>query len=288
MKRINASTDSSAVRNRAFTLLLLLASAFSSNAQAEAQIFKFGIVPQAAATKLAETWTPLLAYLSEASGLDLRFVTAKNIPIFETRLAEGEYDVAYMNPYHYTVFHEKPGYHAFASPKNTKLRGIIVVHKDSLFTDVPALANNLMGFPAPASFAATVIPLAFLNNNHVKVTPKFLGSHDSVYLNVAQKRVAAGGGVVQTLGAMPEDVKNQLRILWMSESYTPHALAAHPRLSADVISRLSAAMISLDNDPKGRELLSAVGLPGFMAARDSQWDDVRALNIKLLEPLLQE
>lgn len=45
---------------------------------------------------------------------------------------------------------------------------------------------------------------------------------------------------------------------------------------------------ALDSDPRGRGLLAAVGMPGFESARDSQWNDIRSLNIDLLEHLLRE
>lgn len=280
-------------RTLACRLAVILAMAaaligISTVSQAAPVRLRVGIVPQSASTKSAEAWTPLLAHLSETTGLDLRFATAKNIPTFEARLAEGEYDVAYMNPYHYTVFHEKPGYEAIAHAKNTKLRGLIVVHKESPIQDVAGLAGLTVGFPAPTAFAATIIPLAYLQNQQIAVMPRYLGSHDSVYLNVAQQRIPAGGGIVQSLGKLPEDVKGQLKVLWMSESYTPHAIAVHPRVNADVVQKLTAALIALDADPRNRDLLAEIGLPGFVAATDSQWDGIKALHINLLEPLLKE
>ena len=72
-------------------------------------ILRFGVVPQQSATKLAKQWVPLLNYLSEKTGHTIHFATAKDIPTFEQRCANGEYDLAYMNPYHYVVFHESPG-----------------------------------------------------------------------------------------------------------------------------------------------------------------------------------
>jgi phosphonate transport system substrate-binding protein len=69
-----------------------------------ARSLSFGVVPQQSATELAKAWIPLFNVLSESAGLGLRFATAPSIPIFEQRLAAGEYDLAYMNPYHYTVF----------------------------------------------------------------------------------------------------------------------------------------------------------------------------------------
>lgn len=81
---------------------------------AEPQVLTFGVVPQQAANKLAKKWGPLFKHLGEKSGYTIRFKTAPNIPEFERRLSRGEYDLAYMNPYHYTVFGDQPGYRAFA------------------------------------------------------------------------------------------------------------------------------------------------------------------------------
>ena len=59
----------------------------------------FGIVPQQSATKLAYLRTPICKYLSDHTGQRVVFKTAKDIPSFEQRLAAGEYDIAYMNPF---------------------------------------------------------------------------------------------------------------------------------------------------------------------------------------------
>lgn len=82
-----------------------------------APAYTFGIVPQQSATELTRAWTPVLNALQAKTGLTLRFATAPDIPTFEQRLVAGEYDFAYMNPYHYTVFHHRPGYAVFARKK---------------------------------------------------------------------------------------------------------------------------------------------------------------------------
>lgn len=51
------------------------------------QTLSFAVVPQPSATQLAQAWTPVLAWLSEPSGLQLRSVTAPDVPSFERRAA---------------------------------------------------------------------------------------------------------------------------------------------------------------------------------------------------------
>lgn len=113
----------------------------------------FGVVPQQSATQLAKLWPPILAALSENANYQLQFATAPDIPTFERRLKAGEYDIAYMNPYHYVVFHDSPGYLALAREKDKKLKGLLVVRKDSPIKSLAQLEGKTLAFPAPAAFA---------------------------------------------------------------------------------------------------------------------------------------
>jgi phosphonate transport system substrate-binding protein len=248
------------------------------------ETIRFGVVPQQSAQELAKSWLPILAYLKEKTGLELAFETAKDIPAFEQRLSRGEYDVAYMNPYHYVVFHASQGYEAFARDKGAMLQGLIVVRADSDVTELAQLAGRAVAFPAPASFAATILPLANFKRQGIDVTPNFASSHDSVYLTVAKGLFPAGGGIERTFDNLRPEIKDQLRILWKTPAYTPHPLAAHPRFPRADLARLQAALLEMDADPKGRELLKHLNLKGFQAAADADYADVRGLGIEALEP----
>ena len=83
-----------------FVMLCLAGTSLQALAQEAQKSLSFGVVPQQSATRLAEEWGPLLAEISRRSGVALVFKTAPSIPVFEERLAKGEYDLAYMNPYH--------------------------------------------------------------------------------------------------------------------------------------------------------------------------------------------
>lgn len=121
------------------------------------KIYSFAVVPQQSASQLAETWSPVLGWLSQHAGVQLRFVTTPDIPSFEKALSAAEYDFAYMNPYHFTVFNNKPGYHALARAKDERLKGIVVVAKNSPITRIEQLSGTSISLPSPASFAASLL-----------------------------------------------------------------------------------------------------------------------------------
>ncbi len=247
----------------------------------------FGLVPQQSATKLARLWGPIMQYLGNKSGTRLLFKTAPNIPEFERRCAKGEYDIAYMNPYHYTVFHHSPGYEVFARQKNKRIRGIMVVRQESTILSLQDLSGKTLAFPAPAAFAASVLPRANLTNDDIPFSAKYVSSHDSVYRTVAKGLYVAGGGIQRTFNNVDPTVRNQLRILWTSEPFTPHAFAAHSRVDPAVIARIREIMINMKNDPEGRQLLANINFKGIEAGEDKDWDDVRALGIDLLKKLTE-
>lgn len=246
------------------------------------QTLSFAIVPQQSAKKMAAHWTPIIQYLQQRSGLNISFTTAKDIPTFESRLRQGEYDLAYMNPYHFVVFHQTPGYQALVRQRDKRIVGIIVVPVTSQLDSLAALQDAQVAFPAPAAFAASILPRAELQRAEVEVTPRYVSSHDSVYLSVAKGLFPAGGGVLRTFNNTAEEVRAQLKVVWQTQPYTPHAVAVHPRLDGNLVAKLQQAFLDMNDDKVANRLLSAINFKGFEAASSADWDDVRALNIASL------
>ncbi|MCP4598396.1 phosphate/phosphite/phosphonate ABC transporter substrate-binding protein [Neptuniibacter sp.] len=268
-------------------ILCVMLLGFFATVTAQAETITFGIVPQQSAKKLARLWTPISSYLSEKAGVEVLFSTAQDIPTFEKRLLAGEYDMAYMNPYHYTVFQQKPGYDAIAKQRDKRIKGIVVVHKDSPIQSLTELNGQTLSFPSPAAFAASVLPRAKMEKDGINITPKYVSSHDSVYLTVSRGLFPAGGGVMRTFNNTATEARENLRILWTTPAYTPHAIAVHPRVSQGVKEKLQQALLSMNEDEQGQALLKTINFKGIETAKNKDWDDVRGLNIKLLQHLLQ-
>jgi phosphonate transport system substrate-binding protein len=239
----------------------------------------FGVVPQQAAAKLASQWVPMVRYLEKETGRKVVFRTARDIPTFEQRLLDGEYDFAYMNPYHYIALNQQRGYQAIARASDKKLCGIMVVRKDASIETLEALNGDALAFPSPGAFAASMITRAELQQRGIAFTPKYVSSHDSVYRTVAAGLYPAGGGVMRTFNTLDKNVRDQLKILWTSPGSTPHAIAHHPRVEPGVVAAVKKALLDMESDADGSAILNDLQVKGFTGARDSDWDDVRALNI---------
>lgn len=261
----------------AASLMALTGVGASSAGAATSDALLFGVVPQQSATRLAQIWVPLLKRLSEDTGLNIKFTTTKDIPTFEKCVASGAYELAYMNPYHYVLFSQSPGYVAFAKQTEKKLRGLIVVRKDSAAHNLRDLADAKFAFPSPGAFGASVLPRAEMRKNRIVHHPNYVRSHDSVYRSVAAGLFPAGGGVGRTFGNIDPKIRDQLRVVYRTEKYTPHAFAHGPQLTPATAEKVRAAMVAINESAP--QLLEPLGFKGFETARDSDWSDVRALNL---------
>lgn len=258
-----------------FSLVMML---FITSAVAKTTL-TFAVVPQQSASKLAQIWTPIIKELAQETEINIKFTTAADIPTFEKRLSEGKYDIAYMNPYHYIVFNQLKGYQAIVKARNKKLKGIMVVAKNSPINSFSELNNTTLAFPAPAAFAATIINQADLKKNNVNFTANYVSSHDSVYLTVAKGIYPAGGGVLRTFNNLDASIQARLRILSTTQGYTPHAIAVHPRVTAQQITKIQQALTSMNNSELGEQLLQLINIKGFEFAKDSDWNDIRQLQL---------
>ena len=241
-----------------------------------------GIVPQFPPEQIFAAWQPVIKALEARVGGEFELRSFQSIPDFEAAFSRGELDIAYMNPYHYVTFSKKPGYRAFAKQKDKQLKGILVVRKDSPVEDLVDLDSGQLAFPSPAAFAASIITRAKLAQMQIRFTPRYVESHASVYRSVAKGLFLAGGGVMRTFNNMEPEIRDQLRVLWTSEGYTPHAFAAHPDLPGEIVRRISDAMLALADSEEGRVLLDALAFNAIENAEDADWNDIRALDINLL------
>lgn len=245
----------------------------------------FGIVPQQSASRLARMWAPLLSRLGAELGVPIRFETTKDIPTFEACLAAGGYHFSYMNPVHYTIFSDDGGYRALAHQSEKKLRGLIVVRKDSPIQTLDDLAGAEVAFPSPGAFGASVVPRAEMRGQGIDFSPRYVKSHDSVYRAVVAGLVPAGGGVLRTFNAISPDLRDQLRVIYRTEGYTPHAIAMRGDLPPDLGRALQNALAEIA--ATAPELVAGIGMNGFETAADQDWNDVRALGLSARDTGIQ-
>jgi phosphonate transport system substrate-binding protein len=247
---------------------------------AEPPVLTVGVVPQFDLRRMDAVWSPILRRLETATGARFTLALEPDIPAFERKLKAGAYDIAYMNPYHYVEASARQGYRAIIRDVAEPLYGIVVVRKDSPMTRVEELDGKVVAFPSPNALGAALIPRAeFVRKFHISVRERFVKSHTSSYMNVLLGQADAAGGVQATLEKQAPEVREGLRILYETDRHTPHPVAVHPRLSAEMAAKVQAAFLALGEDSEGRTLLAEIPIKQVGRATDGEYDRLRGLGL---------
>ncbi|MEJ2529108.1 MAG: phosphate/phosphite/phosphonate ABC transporter substrate-binding protein [Gammaproteobacteria bacterium] len=229
--------------------------------------YSFGVVPQFEQRKLFLIWRPILDELERRTGLTFKLVGSPKIPVFEQKYLEGAFDFAYMNPYHLLKAHDSQGYLPLVRDGGRKLKGILVVAKDSPIHRVEELAGKRVAFPSPNALGASLLIRAELSKlHHIKVVPFYVQTHSSVYIHVALGRAVAGGGVVTTLSAQKPEVREKLRILYETRPINPHPISVHPRVPEADREKVQRALLEMAKTKQGAALLAKVPIRQAVAA----------------------
>ena len=259
--------------------LALLLCALLGTAQAQdAAVYKVGVVPQFDSRTTYDIWTPILAQLQTATGLHFQLVGSPNIPEFEKRVSQQEFDFVYLNPYQWLV--ASNNYVPLVRDVQTPLEGIIVVRKDSAFNELSDLKGKTIDFPAPNALAASLMTRAHLDQAGVNVQARYVKTHTSVYLNVALGQADAGGGVLQTLEDQPAAVRKQLRVIYKTNAVASHPLAANRQLSAALRDQVRAALVALGESKDGHALLLRVPFDQVGRASADDYTPLRRMGLE--------
>lgn len=224
-----------------------------------AETYAVGVVPQFNARTLQSIWTPILQELERRTGHTFELRGSKSISAFEKQFMAGEFDFAYMNPYHFILARKTQGYLPLVRDTGKRLRGILVVRKDVAIDDVEQLQDKAIAFPSPNALGASLMLRAQLAREfNLRFEPRYVKSHDSVYLNVVTGRMVAGGGVGRTLARQPSEVREQLRVLYTTPAVASHPVTVHPRVPETVRSMVKNALIAMGESESERQLLAKI------------------------------
>ena len=260
-----------------FSLVLSLLLLLPGWAQANEREYTLGVVPQFEQRKLFEIWQPILNALQQDLDFELKLVGSPKIPVFEKKFMAGEYDFAYMNPYHMLKAHETQGYLPLVRDGSRQLKGVLVVARDSPYRQVSDLDKKQIAFPSPNALGASLMMRADLHALFgLEFFPRYVQTHSSVYLNVALGQTAAGGGVLSTLKHQPPEVQERLRVLYETRGINPHPLSAHPRVAADDREALRRAWLKLAATAEGRELMQKIPMREPVEAALGDYEQMRA------------
>ena len=143
------------------------------------EVYKFGVVPQFEARKIHKIWSPILSEIGRRMNKKFILVGSPRIPEFEVMFTRGEFDFAYMNPYHCLLAFDSQKYVPIVNDASRKLFGILAVRNDSLLRDIKDLQDKTIAFPAPNALGASLMTQSELKARKITYKKIFPQTHTS-------------------------------------------------------------------------------------------------------------
>jgi len=250
---------------------------FSGVAQAQQASYNFSPVNQYDINLTAAYWNPIIAYVSEKSGIKLNLKIGRTSADTTSYVLAKEVEFVFSN-HLFSPEREQLGWKVFGRRNTPTLQGQIVVPADSSITDISQLKGQDVAFAGPEAFIIYKVPYAHLLSKSVDVKVVFAGNQNAAFAQLFSGKVAAAGGNSQLVDSYTRREGKKFRVLWSSEPFQDLALMASGKVPDADFRKVSAAFIDMYKDPKGRDILhqtsKEVGLPNdayFVAASSADY-----------------
>jgi phosphonate transport system substrate-binding protein len=249
---------------------------------------KLGTVPRLSPTELQAMYAPLAEYLSNEIGEKVSIVVPKDFNAYKEAAKSGQYDLGFSNPLIYVEVKQhsadiEPLALSAEEKSGTRLRGIIIVRKDSGITKLQDLKNKKISFmdkdsPAGYMFQMLLLSKAGLDTRNDFTILPFLKRHDKVIMSVIDKTADAGGIREDELDKMKDKMDlSQLRIIGYTEYFPNWPFFAGPKLKKATMEKVRAALLKLKpNEPQSKKILESARLTGFIPVSDKEYDSMRS------------
>lgn len=231
-----------------------------------------------------EVWQLLIEELSRLSKIPLQSPKRTGTLGFERQLAQGVFDLAYIDPRQFVQGTEYANYSALAKAKAKPARGILVARKDSQIKTLRDIDARGIVYPYALNFSASIVPRASLAQLGFELPAHYVADEHAALQAVLRGQFPAAAGTAHNFAALSPPERAQLKVVWDTPSYTPDAFVAHQRLAFFDKTRLQKALVQLFKTELGKRLLPLVGVDnGFESAKDRDWQDARAIDFSDLE-----
>lgn len=246
-----------------------------------------GIFPRMDAIETTRMFQPLAKYLSEKTGREVVLETTKDFESFWRGVTHKRYDIVHYNQYHYLKSHKESGYQVIA--KNVEqgqstIGAALVVRADSNIRSIADLRGRTVVFGGDRrAMQAYVVTTYMLRKGGLRpgdYAEEFSKNPPNAVMTTffRQADAAGAGDHVLDLPALTKEVDvQQLRYLATSEPLPHLPWAVRGDMPRELRMRVQQSLIDLNKSPAGRAMLKHMGIDGFVAASDAEYDKHRRI-----------
>jgi phosphonate transport system substrate-binding protein len=260
-------------------IVVILSVSFTAGAATEVQQTEIliGLIPEMNVFKQQERFRPLTEYLTKKTGVKVNMTILSRYGNILERFTAEKMDGAFFGSFTGALAIEKLGVEPIARPVNldgsSTYRGYLFVRKDSGIRGVGEMKGKKMAFVEKATTAGYIFPVAFLKKSGVRDYRTyfqefyFTGSHDASIYAVLGKKAdigAAKHSIYDRVRKTDPRVDKELLIIAESAEVPSNGLCVRKGIDKELRNKLKNALLSLDKDPEGKQVLEKFGALRFI------------------------
>jgi len=271
--------------------LVLITPAHKIQAQTKAAskntVFTIGLIPEGNIFNQIERYEPLAYYLSKKIGKNVKLKVLTQYGNIIDNFVSYNLDAAFFGSFTYALAHSKLGVEPIARPVNlngsSTYYGLIFVRKDSGIRNIKDMHGKTFVFVDRATTAGYLLPLAFFEMSGIEDYKTFFketyfaGTHRDAIYDVLNKKAdigAAKNTIFYRLAAKDKRLLNDLVFLARSPDVPENGLAVRKGLDNTIKLKLKHALINMDKDPEGINVLKKFGAKKFIKTSDDDYSSV--------------
>jgi phosphonate transport system substrate-binding protein len=234
-----------------------------------------------------ERYKPLAAYLSEKTGVKIELKILSRYGNIINNFNTMGLDGAFFGSFTYALAHTRVAVETLARPESPEgvstYYGMIFVRKDSGITSAAQMKGKRFAFVDKATTAGYLLPLKYFKDNGIEdyqsyfTETYFTGTHEDAVYDVLNGRAEVGAAkntVYYRLAHADSRILDELEILVQSPEVPSNALAIRADLEEPLRLRIKNALLNMDRDPEGREVLKDFGQSRFIETTNADYEPV--------------
>lgn len=270
-KNAQKTSDASVELNRLADNLIQEVGSFKMNL--------FGVVPLENAVMMNKKFNALVSYLNEKLAMDYVIMVGKDYPESIADLGTGKTQIGYQTPTTYIEGKHKYGIKLlgyFAKNGSPTYKSAIVVSKNSGIRSVSGLKGKRFAFGSEKSTGSTLVPMSMLAEAGIALNDlahyAYLGGHD-VVANAVLKGEYDAGGMMESV--VDEFSDKGIVALKISEPIPQFPICVTRDIDPELEQKLKNALLNMTDISPMKAIDK--GYTGFLEAKDSDFDGVRAM-----------
>jgi phosphonate transport system substrate-binding protein len=254
---------------------------------------RFAVATMVSAEATFSTYQRLVRKIAELVGRKPAFVLRPSYADVRRSMAGGDIDVAFVCTGTYVHAHSTGTIKLLVQPQfeqGLTYRSLLIVPAQSAAGDLEDLHGAVMAFTDPESNTGRLVPTVEMVRRGLDPQAHFkrivyTGSHDLSIQAVGLRLVEAAAVdslIYESVKSKDPTVAGEVKVIWESEAFGPPPVVVRRGLDARLEASLRTAFLGLDEDPEGRDILSAIGIQRFVPAREEDYRSALRLRRWLL------